>query len=62
MYTFSRKYDEVLILAPNGLTLDLRYKFFKYQCQTRILNFKVNLTRFKSETIFAKVLILMVFK
>ena len=67
MYTFSRKYDEGLILAP---TLDFRYEAFKYQCQIRIehlqidfcVNFQVNLTTFNFETIFVQVLILMIFK
>ena len=30
MYTFSRKFDEILILSPIYLNLDFRNKSFKY--------------------------------
>ena len=33
VYWFSSKSEEILILGPNYLDLDLRYKIFKYQYQ-----------------------------
>ena len=41
-YTISIKSGEILIMAPNCLNFDFRYKIFKWQCQIHIQNLQID--------------------